>query len=49
MVTKESDTYFCSDLYDFFPFANFEGVFVLIFPVVLSVKLGCLLNVFLVS
>ena len=40
--------YFCSDLYDFFPFVNFEG-FVLLFPVVLGVKSGCLFDVFLVS
>jgi len=36
--------YFCLDLYDFFPSNNFE----FFFPVVSGVKLGCLLNVFLV-
>ena len=40
--------YFCSDLYDFFLSTNF-GDFVLLFPVVLGVKLGCLFDVFLVS
>ena len=39
--------YFCSDLYDFFPSTNFGFLFVLLFPVVLGVKLGCLFNVFL--
>ena len=37
--------YFCSDLYDFFPSANCR-VFVLLFLVALSVKLGCLFDVF---
>ena len=45
--------YFCSDLFYFFPSTN-SGVFVvvvvlLLFPVVLGVKLGCLVDVFLVS
>ena len=41
--------YFCSDLYDFFPSTNFGGFFVLLFPVVLGVKLGCLFDAFLLS
>ena len=40
--------YFHSDLYDFFASTNFGG-FVLLFPIVLGVKLGCLFNIFLVS
>ena len=38
--------YFYSDLYDLFPSANLGGFFVLLFPVVLGIKLGCLFNVF---
>ena len=41
--------YFHLDLYDFFPSTNFEGFWVLPFPVALGVKLDCLLSVFLVS
>ena len=44
--------YFCLDLYDFFPSPNFVVVVVvvlLLFPVVLGVKLGCLFDVSLIS
>ena len=41
-------TYFCSDLHDFFPYADFWFFFFLFFPVVLGVKLCCLFYVFLV-
>ena len=41
--------YFCSDLYDCFPSTNFGLFFFCSFPVVLGVKLGCLVDVFLVS
>ena len=43
--TIVSFIYFCSDVYDFFPFA----IFFLLFLVVLGVKLGCLIDVFAVS
>ena len=41
--------YFCLYLYDFFPSTHFRSFFVLLFPVVLGEKLGCLFDVFLVS
>ena len=40
--------FFLPNLYDFFPSNNF-GVFFLLFPVVLGIKLGCLFSVFIVS
>ena len=40
--------YFCLDLYDFCPSANF-GFFVLLFPVILGINLDRLFEVFLVS
>ena len=40
--------YFFPDIYDLNPSANL-GIFVLLFPVVLSIKLGRLFNVFLFS
>ena len=48
IFTVVSFIYFCSDLYDVFPSANL-GDFVLLFPVVLGVKLGCVFDVFHVS
>ncbi|CAI9173268.1 unnamed protein product [Rangifer tarandus platyrhynchus] len=40
---------FFLDIYDFFPSTNFGLFFLLLFPVALGVKLGCLFDVFLVS
>ena len=34
--------YFCSDLYDFFPFTNFGNLFVLLSLVALGERFGCL-------
>ena len=49
IFTIVSFIYFHLDLYDFFPSTNIEGFFfvvvVLLFPVVLGIKLGCLFNV----
>ena len=41
-------SYFFSDLYDLFPSTNFGGLFVLLSLVALGVRLGCLLDVFLI-